>query len=169
MAVNDEEMLDILQELVRPVLNKNNGETGTDLAQDLHSGRAEKRLRSKQPIMANLTLEEYLAVCQNFGRTLPSDTPMAHAFVVSTENPKGGAKGGGKGDKKGGKGGGQGGEKDRGGGNPTWYENVGTITGRTDSHCVQHIFKVGGCDRRSKNCQGDAKGKMHDPKRYRNA
>jgi len=62
MAVNDEELLDILQELVRPVLNKNNGETGTDLAQDLHSGRAEKRLRSKQP-MANLTLEEYLAVC----------------------------------------------------------------------------------------------------------
>ena len=85
-------MLDILQELVRPVLNKNNGETGTDLAQDLHSGRVEKRLRLNQP-MVNLTMAEYLAVCQNFGRTLPSDTPMAHAFVVSTENPKGGDKG----------------------------------------------------------------------------
>ena len=57
MAVNEEELLDILQELVRPVLNKNNGETGTDLAQDLHSGRVEKRLRLKQP-MVNLTMAE---------------------------------------------------------------------------------------------------------------
>ena len=164
IQVNEDELLDILQELVRPVLNKNNGETGTDLAQDLHSGRAEKRLRLNQP-MVNLTLTEYLAVCQNFGRTLPFDTPLAHAFVVSTENPKGGdkeAKGGGKGAKKGGKGGG---DKDRGGDTSTWSQNVGTITGRTDSQCIQHVFKPGGCDRRSNNCKGDEKNKMHDPKR----
>ena len=101
MVLNNEEMLDTLQELVKPVLNKNNGETGTDLAQDLHSGRAAKRGRLGQP-MANLTLAEYLAVCQNFGRTLPTDTPMSHAFVVNTDE-----KGGDKGDKGPGKGGGK--------------------------------------------------------------
>ena len=93
---------------------------------------------------------------------------MAHAFVVNTENPKGGDKGdkgGGKGNKKGGKGGGQGGDKDKGGDNPTWSQNVGTISGKTDSQCVQHVFKLMGCDRRSKNCQGDTKNTMHDPKR----
>ena len=157
MVLNNEELLDTLQELVKPVLNKNNGETGTDLAQDLHSGRAAKRIRLGHP-MAQLTLGEYLAVCQNFGRTLPPDTPMSHAFVVTTENPKGGDKG----DKTPGKGGGKGG---RGGDSKHWSQTVGTINGRTDSQCIQHVFKLGGCDRRSKNCEGDVKDKMHDPKR----
>ena len=42
---------------------------------------------------------------------------------------------------------------------------MGTINGRADSQCIQHVLKLGGCDRRSKNCEGDVKGKMHDPKR----